>query len=359
MSDNNGYDRSSVIHGGDVYRNNVELDFSVSLNPEPVPSEVENAAFSGVYAMDRYPDPLYTELRQAITAFEEVDPDEVLCGNGASELIMGIVHAVMPRKALIVSPCYAGYEIALAAAGAEVEEYMLVEGNDFKPDAGFLDMIEDDTDLIFLGNPNNPVGNLIDEDLLEAICAKCKETGTVLVLDECFIHLTNRYDQKPDLTDGAIHLRAFTKTFSMPGIRCGYMLSGDRKLLSEVRKHLPEWNVSVVANQAGIAAAKVLKETDYLERSVRNISRNRLELVAEAALLRVKMYRSNANYLLIRSRYDLYGPLLSRGILVRKCDNFHGLDDSFIRIGIKSRRDNFELVNAIKEIMKERSEDDI
>ncbi len=340
-----------IVHGGDIYRNDVRLDFSVNLNPEPAPEEIMTAALRGLELMHNYPDPLQEALRAAIGEMTGADPQDIVCGCGASELMMATVHAVKPRKALITSPCYAGYGYALRAANADVAEYMLREEADFALDAGFADCITEDTDIVFIANPNNPNGRLIDPEVLDIIKRKCAETGTVLVIDECFLQLTERYAEQPDTSDGAVHLSAFTKTFAIPGIRMGYMVCGDRELTAEVRKHLPEWNISAIAERIGIAAARVISGTGYLEKSNAAIARERSYLAKGLSSLGIRVYPSDTNYLLLRTESRLYEKLLEKGILVRRCANYRGLGESYIRIAVRRHEDNEQLLAALAEIL--------
>lgn len=342
---------NEALHGGDVYRNEVRLDFSVNLNPLEMPQSVTEAMMSGLHEIQQYPDPSQQKLREGIAAFEGVSPDEIICGNGASELIMAAVHAVKPEKALVTAPCYAGYAVALKVEDAVVEEYYLDEKKGFALDEGMLNFIGPDTDMVFIADPNNPNGRLIDPKLKKAIAARCEETGTLLLIDECFYPLTEAGRKPAKLTDGALHLRAFTKTFAIPGIRLGYMISGDEELLGRIRKHLPEWNVSRIAERTGEAAAAVLAETDYLSRSVRMIGEERDYLRRELAELGIRTYPGDANYILIRSDEDLYERLLARGILIRRCANFSGLDESFFRIAVRRHEDNEIFIQTLEEIL--------
>lgn len=343
--------RIEALHGGDVYRNEVRLDYSVNLNPFPIPSEVTEAIQAGMSEIHQYPDHAQQKLRERIAGLEGVDTENVVCGNGASELLMAAVHAVMPRKALIAAPCYAGYAVALKASEAEVTEYFLDEKKDFAVDAGILDKIGDGIDMVFITDPNNPNGSLIEPELKKAIASKCEESRAVLVLDECFYPLTMAGAEKKAVKDNALHLRAFTKTFAIPGIRVGYMLSMDTELLGKIRKHLPEWNVSRIAERTGEAAAKVLESTDYLSSSVQMIKHEREYLAGQLERLGLKVYRSDTNYLLIKSRPDLYERLLGEGILIRRCANFSGLNETYFRIAVRQHKDNEELINVLGKVL--------
>ena len=349
--DSNNSNKTEALHGGDVYRNEVRLDFSVNLNPFPMPLEVTEAMQAGLSEIHQYPDPSQQKLRERIAALEGVGTDNVVCGNGASEMLMAAVHAVMPRKALIAAPCYAGYAVALKAADAEIIEYLLDEENDFAVDEGILNRIDDGIDMVFIADPNNPNGRLIDPKLKKAITAKCEECGTVLVIDECFYPLTEEGYVRKVIADNALHLRAFTKTFAIPGIRIGYMISRSEVLLKKIRKHLPEWNVSRIAERTGEAAAEVLESTDYLRDSVRVIEKEREYLAGQLGRLGIKVYKSDTNYLLIKSAPDLYERLLKKGILIRRCANFSGLDDNYFRIAVRQHKDNEELINVLGKVL--------
>jgi histidinol-phosphate/aromatic aminotransferase/cobyric acid decarboxylase-like protein len=132
----------------------------------------------------------------------------------------------------------------------------------------------------------------------------------------------------------------------------GYMVCGDRELTAEVRKHLPEWNISAIAERIGIAAAKVISGTGYLEKSNAAIARERSYLEKGLTELGIKVYPSDTNYLLLRTVNGLYDRLLEKGILVRRCANYHGLDESYIRIAVRRHEDNEKLLAALAEILR-------
>lgn len=340
-----------TVHGGDVYRNEVVLDFSVNLNPMPMPRDVMDAAAAGLIELHQYPDPLQQKLRENIAEYEGVSTGSIICGNGASELLMAVCHAFRPKRALITAPCYAGYERALASVDAEVTEYRLEENAGFALGEDFLSHLTEDVDIVFIADPNNPDGKLIEASLKKRIAEVCREKGIVLVIDECFLPLTERGLEKGGYADHALHLRAFTKTFAIPGIRIGYMISDDRDKLDLIARHLPEWNVSRIAERTGEAAAKVLSGTDYLASSVRMIGDERAFLMKELENLGIRVYESDTNYLLFRSLPGLYDRLLDKGILIRRCANFSGLDDTYFRIAVRTHEDNKQLISALKEIL--------
>jgi histidinol-phosphate/aromatic aminotransferase/cobyric acid decarboxylase-like protein len=205
--------------------------------------------------------------------------------------------------------------------------------------------------MVILADPNNPDGKLMDAKLKRRLADVCDGMGITLVIDECFLPLTVRGLVRDPIRDSALHLRAFTKSFAMPGIRIGYMLSADTKKLSEISRHLPEWNVSRIAERAGEAAADVMLNTSYLKNSVTYINAERSRLMQGLSMIGIQVYDSDANFILFRSKPGLYQKLLSRGIMIRRCSDYRGLDDSYYRIAVRKREDNDVLLRTLKEIL--------
>ena len=180
-----------LVHGGDIYsaRERIEgeiIDFSANLNPLGLPDSVRSALCDAMDTFCCYPDPLCRELVEEIAKNEQVDKKNILCGNGAADLIFRVVWAIRPKNALVAVPTFAEYQLALNACGCHVEQFMMKEEQDFTLTEEFLSCIRPETDLVFLCNPNNPTGQLIDRKLLERILVRCAACGTMLVVDECF-----------------------------------------------------------------------------------------------------------------------------------------------------------------------------
>lgn len=342
-----------MIHGGDVYNNKVKIDFSVNVNPLKTPKRVIESINSSIDNLDAYPDYEAKALREKLSDVIGIKSEYIVCGSGASELLMAVVHAIKPVKALVSVPSFYGYKHVLDAVSAEVIYYYLKEEKAFMLDDGILDLIDREAclDMIILTNPNNPVGNYIDNNLFDGLLAKCKEKNITVLLDECFMELSeDRNNSRLGIIndyDNLLILRAFTKTFAMPALRLGYLVGSNMEHLSEIRKQLPEWNVSLLAQNAGVAA---LEEVNYLEASKAMINTERKYLSVELTELGIKVYPSVTDFVLIYSDILLYEKLLERGILIRDCSNFEGLSKGYYRIAIKRHKDNVTLVQALKEI---------
>lgn len=111
-----------------------------------------------------YPDVRCDRLRESISDFERIEKEKILCGNGAAELFFAVVMAVRPKKAQVTAPAFSEYERALGTVGAEVQYYRLKEEQDFRIQEDILEQITEDTDMIFLCNPNNPTGQTTEKN---------------------------------------------------------------------------------------------------------------------------------------------------------------------------------------------------
>lgn len=341
-----------MVHGGDIYRNCISLDYSVNINPLGMPASVEEALREAVPLCSRYPDIRQEKLKAAIAEMDKVSADEILCGNGASELFPAILHALKPKKILIPVPSFYGYEWAAQASGAEIIFYEMKEAHGFCLDEGIYDVLTEDMDLLFLANPNNPVGNILSEAFLMKLCEHCLRKGIRVVLDECFLEFTgeNGFGADKDHWEkypNVVVVKAFTKLYAIPGVRLGYLMTGDHKLYEQIKKQLPEWNLSVFAQMAGCAA---LGEKEYRDRTVAIVQKEREYLMQELSELGITVYPGRADYLLLQTDLPLATRLLERQILIRDCSNYRGLDAGFYRIAVKEHKENTILIQKLQDI---------
>lgn len=318
-------------HGGDIYRNQVDVDYSVNTNPLGPPASVLDVLRTNADQIVHYPDMHCEALKKKIAEYEQASEDEILCGNGAAELIYGVVQAVKPKKALLTAPCFAEYELALQTVESECFYYYCKEEFDFQIQEDFLNQITADIDMLFLCNPGNPVGQTIEKEFLIRILNRCRDCQVIVVLDECFIEfLKDR--QSYEMTDlryeypNLFILKAFTKIFCMPGLRLGYMIGTDQKLMQKTRKMLQPWNVSVIAQLCGTEALKDCKE--YLKETIDFLEKEKTYMVRALQELQNKkftVYGSKANYIFFKGPKGLYEKALKNRMLIRDCGNYRGL----------------------------------
>ena len=339
-------------HGGDIYRNQVNMDFSVNTNPLGIPQSVRDAMQEALAYADEYPDPENASLTQALASRLSV-PKEWLCfGNGASELFMAIVHALKPKKILLPVPSFYGYEHAAEAIGCEIVAYRLKAENNFELQDDFFALLTKETDLIFLANPNNPTGRKVDRAYGMKLLKRCRDRNITVVMDECFIGFAGEehsfMDQLQNF-DNLVIVRAFTKTYAIPGVRLGYLLCSNSKLCGKIQMQLPEWNLSTFAQAAGVAAAG---EETYVRESAAYVRDERIRLTSELRKMGIQAFDSEVNYILIYSEAPLYDRLLGKKILIRDCSNFAGLTSGYYRIAVRTREENEMLWKAIGECVE-------
>lgn len=335
------------LHGGDIYRNKVEYDFSVNINPLGMPKHCMEAAKRGVELSVHYPDCQCEELCGKLAQKEEVPVDWIVPGNGAAELLYALCYAIRPKKGLIPVPAFLEYERALLAAGGIPKFLYLKEEEDFRLGHEVLEKIQKDTDILFVCNPGNPTGTVIEREFLYSIAERCRQTETVLCLDECFLPFLRREKEltmKHYLKEfpNLVICRAFTKLYAMPGLRLGYLMTSNRKLSGRVKGCIQPWSVSLPAQLAGCAACE---EEDYVKRAREIIEIERDYLVRELSCqLTDKIYPSEANYIFFKAGTGLKEVLLKQGILIRSCENYRNLSEEFYRIAVRPHEENRELI---------------
>lgn len=338
------------IHGGDIYRNRVKFDFSVNTNPLGMPETVREALHRAVEDCGRYPDMAQEKLKQAVGGMIGVRESELLFGGGASALFLAAARAISPKRTVIPVPSFYGYEYAVRAAGGELVYCGMEEQAGFLPGEELFSLLTEETDLLFLANPNNPTGRTLSGAYLRAVLAHCRERGIYVVLDECFASFCEGNPSmlgEAEEFENLILVNAFTKSFAIPGVRLGYLVCFDSGLLEKIMAQLPEWDVSVFAQAAGIACAE---EKAYLERTAGYVAKERRFLEEGLRKLGITVFPGEANFLLVHSGRDLYNELLRQEILIRDCGNFRGLSKGYYRIAVKSREENELLLRALSRL---------
>lgn len=369
------------IHGGDIYSAQKPdhtaglLDFSVNINPLGPPEAAIAAMKRAVRECDRYPDPFCRELVQAISKQDKVPPAWIYCGNGAADLIFRVALALKPKKALLLAPTYADYEKALRTVDCRTEYYFLTAANDFAVQEDFLDRITPETDMVFLCNPNNPTGQVCPSSLILKVLEKNR--STMVLVDECFMDFVSNFQDysakrllgnreshdnhdndvslaNSEAYDNLLILKAFTKTYAMPGIRLGYLLTANLSLIEKLYQCGQDWSVSNIAQAAGASA---IGQKGYLEQTGKIIKEERELLIKELQELGFQVFGSKANYVFFKTtpKTGLEGKLeeklAARGILIRSCANYRNLNREYYRIAVRNHPDNQRIINALKDLI--------
>ena len=382
-------DHRPSAHGGDWYsfqekRGFLPLDFSANVSPLGLPESARAAAGRALYESARYPDPDCRALRKAIAQEYGVPAEWIFCGNGAADIIYRAAYAARPRRALLLAPCFEEYERALRSAGAEVDFYFPDADRFTIRDASrFLELVHPDTDMIILGEPNNPTGLCTDREVLAQIADFCESRGVRLVLDECFmdfvedsegrslIHRWSSLSEEIHYRNVCV-LRAFTKFYGMAGLRLGWCVIPDLDFLRKVQLAGPPWAVSCAAQAAGIAA---LNEHGYREELRALVARERTRLAEGLERLGFFVLPGEANFLAFyvpaglypgntdstkkraadsmrKKQINLDELLRSYGIMIRDLRSFRGLGSGWYRTAVRTKEENERLLNALSEIFE-------
>lgn len=350
------------MHGGDIYSTKVKYDFSVNINPFPLPWIFFMHFILSFKFMKNYPDIESHELRDALSKRYNVSSGKIITGNGASEIILSVTKAVNPKKALLVAPCFSGYEHALNSVEAEAIYFPLDEKDGFsfteEKLIGLKDLLKKQKpDMMFLCNPNNPNGKSYSREIISELAEVCRHAGIFLLIDECFMDLTEKAGTNSFLEnlknhDNLIIVNAITKSYGIPGLRLGYAFCNSESMILKIKKQMPEWNVSTLAQKIGCF---ILKDKKHILHSIKKFSVERIFLSRELALMGLKVYPSDSNFILFFTGIDidLKNKLLEKKILIRDCSDYENLEKGFYRIAVKNHKKNKIFLNAIQKIMGE------
>ncbi len=354
-------------HGGDIFgvarRLDVPasnlLDFSASVSPLGLSSRAKRRLKRELDVACHYPDRRQEELRRIIAAQDQIDPECIVFGNGATQLLHLIPRCLQPRKALIPVPSFQEYRAALSC---EVHEFPLRVKDGFcLSTAQFLRAMKTlRPDLIILANPNNPTGTLLPQSELFEILKCCAGQGTYCVLDESFIEFTSEmsFVREAVRQSRLIVVRSLTKFHALPGLRVGYLVAY-RAVASRLSEQLEPWSVNMLAL---IAAAESLQDVAYRDRLLALVQKEREYLFTKLQELGwLQPFPSAANFLLVRIKAQgmMSGTILrleleKHRILVRDASGFKDLGRQYVRIAVRRRRDNRMLIETLRTVGERR-----
>ncbi len=324
------------------------IDFSASINPLGMPETVVAAIQEGIPSLAHYPEPFADDLAAKLGAHLGIDPRTIICGNGSTELIYLVVRALSPRRVLIPFPTFSEYARACRMQqGTAIAGHRLSRGDGFgvAPDAFIRDMAG--CDMAFLCNPNNPTGGLLGREAVDAIAEAARHLSCYLVVDEAFIDFVPEQSVL-DLVAKRSHLivlRSLTKMYALAGLRVGYGVFPEG-LAASLKDHKEPWSVNALGQKAGIAA---ISDARYKDRTLSFIEEEKRFLEKGLKGLGIACLPSAANYYLARmyNAKQAVVSLRSKGILLRDCSDFTGIDGSFFRVAVRTRRENETLLREL------------
>ncbi len=349
-------DHKTVTHGG-IYSAGLEydpqiIDFSSNINPLGYPVSIKNQLEKSYQFFSIYPDPDSTSLRNHLAKYTGTSKNQIIVGNGATEIIYNFCQAFLKgRRVLIPIPTFGEYESAAKLHGATVN---LFETMNLNHDTSKLSDTIPKNDCVFVCNPNNPTGSLTKRKNMLKIVESAHKNSVLVFVDECFIELASNPKESlvPHLKefDNLFILRSLTKSFGLAGLRVGYGL-GNTKIIEVLQKIKIPWNVNGFAQDIAI---KALSDKSHLSKTRKIISQERKFLSKSISKISsFTCYDSETNFILIKSKINskqLQKKLLKKDILIRDCSTFRGLDNRFIRIAVRTHKENLKLIQALKNL---------
>lgn len=340
------------------------IDFSSNINPF-VSEHLESRLQEALKSCTNYPDIHYRSLRKAISEYLDCQMEQIIPGNGATEIMYLLMKALgeqykekgRPFRLGIMNPTFSEYERSAKLNGLEVIDFALKKEEGFVLDDIELQESLDEIDGLFICNPNNPTGNCFD---LKKIAVLMQESNKLLIVDETFMEFVEEeeiYSLMPLISkcDQLIIIKAITKFFGLPGLRLGYGISSNEALLRQMYYFKEPWSVNGFAEHL---TEVLLQDRAYKENTKTYFKAERPRVVeALSEIEGLKVYPTATNFILIQlerlNSAQLKEEMIKDyHILIRDASNFKGLDEHFIRVAIKGKADNDQLIEAMKALIK-------
>lgn len=356
-----------VNHGANLYDLSSQygfskediMDFSSNINPFGSSKLAKEYIVNNIDKVSVYPDPEYLELKTSISNYCNCSIDNILLGSGATELISSFIKTINPKKALILSPAYSEYEKELSKIECNITKYFSKKEYNFTINIDNLIEIinKNNYELIIICNPNNPTGFTFSKNEIEKIL---NNTNSFVMVDETYIEFTNTsiYSSTSlvDKYDNLFVIRGTSKFFSTPGIRLGYGLISNHKVMYEMNSNLDLWNINIFASMMGEV---MFNDNKFIENTYSLMTKERDYLVNELSKFTdLKIYNSQGNFILceIKSKSitakEVREKLIHKRIIIRDCVSFDGLDEYFFRVCILKPEENKLLIDNLINIFK-------
>ena len=352
------------FHGSDLVKieqiygiKNEEItSFSANVNPLGVSPLLRETLANHIDAITTYPDREYTALRKCIASYINTDPENILMGNGSTELISLFIQIQHPKKALIVGPTYSEYEREIALGGGASLYYPLQEEQNFALNiTNFIAQLNESIDLVVICNPNNPTSGAISRRTMRKILDACKQNNIYVMVDETYVEFADNYQEITSIPLTAYYnnifiLRGTSKFFAAPGLRLGYAVTGNRDLLKSIHTRKNPWTINSLAV---IAGEIMFQDSSYIAQTRELISQERsriYQLLSKDS--RCKTYPPNANFMLVRlldnrTSGELFDCAIREKMMIRDCSTFPFLDNKYIRFCFMQPQMNDRLISCL------------
>lgn len=353
------------LHGGDLdaaaeiygLNRNEIWDFSGNINPLGTSPKAKKCLLENIEAISTYPDRNYTSLRHTLATYCHTTASHIIVGNGTSELISLIIHLLRPKKALTFAPTYSEYEREIQMVGGTLEYHILEAKNAFALDPDKLfPQLTDAVDMLILCNPNNPTSTMLTPEHLTSILTYCDSRNIFVMVDETYIEFCDNPTllSAIPLTDkftNLIVLRGVSKFFSAPGLRFGYGICSDQKLLDELKKIQNPWSVNILA---ALGVEAMFTDVDYITSTHSLFVAERNRIFKELSNWKhLKAFKPEANFILLKLQdtsltgSELVSALIKKNMLIRNASSFPSLDESYFRFCFLTRHQNDFLLQEL------------
>ncbi len=333
------------------------ISFSANVNPLGISYKLRECLAEHIDAITSYPDREYTQLRKCIGEYIHTDYQNIIVGNGSTELISLVIQILHPQKALIVGPTYSEYEHEVSLGGGRSHYFRLKESDEFQINVEELqEALTHNVDLLVLCNPNNPTSTQIDRKTMRSILDTCKEKGIFVMVDETYVEFSESAEQITSIPltqyyNNIIILRGISKFFAAPGLRLGYAICGNHGLLKEIDSKKNPWTINSLA---AIAGEIMFRDEEYIEDTKKLIlsERNRICGILDT-IPEIKYYPPHGNFVLVRilkdtvTAGDLFDTAIRQGLMIRDCSTFPFLDNKYFRFCFMKPEDNDALLKVL------------
>lgn len=336
------------------------IPYASNVNPLGLSPLAKQALADNIEAIRSYPDRDYTDLRDSIANYCGAEPNQIILGNGTSELIRLALETLTPKKTMIVGPTYSEYGNAARLVDSDVQTYMLKNLDDFEMDVDmFLKALNDSIDLLIICNPNNPTSKVLTKQQMDTILTRCQTLNIFVMVDETYVEFVRDVEliSSVSLTkkyDNLLVLRGVSKFFASPGLRLGYAVTNNEDFLASTSNSKIPWNINAYAS-----VARVMFEDERYINLTKSLIQTERNLIFSALSSRktIKVFKPEANFVLIKllkeeqTASDVFDYCIKKGFMIRDCTDYEGLGDKYIRFCFMKPEQNDNVVNTILEIV--------